>query len=462
MSVIRPAAIAGQFYTADPIALSNQLDDYLSQAHPDGRKPPKAIIAPHAGYIYSGLCAAHAYATIIANADKIKRVILLGPCHRVAVRGIATTSADYWLTPLGDVAIDRDCTHKMNEHPFVNENDVAHAAEHSLEIHLPFLQKTLNDFTLIPLAVGQCSNVDIANLLAEFWGGTETLIVISTDLSHFHDYNTAKSMDAKCAAAIEVFDWQGVKDDQACGRIPMSGLLTYAKENRMEIERVGLCNSGDTAGDRSRVVGYGAWVLYENDRTLSADQLLMQKHEARLRDCVVRSIMHGLKSGGEVKVDIESFTPDLQAVRATFVTLTKAGQLRGCIGSVIPHQSLIADLAHNAFSAAFGDPRFKKVTMDELPQMEYAISLLSPMVEMSFSDEEDMLGKLRPNIDGLLIKDMGKQSVFLPQVWDQLPLPESFLKHLKQKAGLAGDHWSETFRAWTYQVAKTVPHKFPS
>ena len=463
MSVIRPPAIAGQFYTADATTLSNQLDSFLNNVPTNELQPPKAIIAPHAGYIYSGPCAAHAYASIIANADKIKRVILLGPCHRVAIQGIATTSADFWQTPLGNVPIDRGAIEILNQLPFVNENDDAHAMEHSLEIHLPFLQKTLNDFTLIPLAVGQCSNLDIAHLLADIWGGEETLIVVSTDLSHFHDYDTAQAMDNRTAKAIESFDWQSVGREDACGRIPMSGLLTYAKNNSMQIKRVGLCNSGDTAGDKSRVVGYGAWVVYDaKELSLSADQKLMQTHDQRLRDCVVKSIIHGLKSGEPIKVDASSFTRDLQTTRATFVTLTKGGQLRGCIGSIIPHRPLITDLAHNAYSAAFSDPRFKNVTADELPQMEYSISLLSPMVEMKFKDEADLLNQLTPHIDGLLIKDLGKQSVFLPQVWDQLRTPETFLRHLKQKAGLDATHWSDSFQAWTYQVAKTAPHKFPT
>lgn len=461
MSAIRPTAIAGQFYTSDANKLSDQLDGFLNGSNANNLTAPKAIIVPHAGYVYSGPCAAEAYATLLKNAEIITRVILLGPCHRVAVQGIATSSARLWRTPLGDVKIDRAAVDALHKLPFVVENDDAHAKEHSLEIHLPFLQKTLGDFALVPLAVGNCSNKEIAGLLGKFWGGPETLIVISTDLSHFHDYPTAQKMDRQTAAAIEAFDWKEIGRDQACGRIPMSGLLTYAKEKDMRVERVGLCNSGDTAGDKSRVVGYGSWVLYENNDNRSVDEDLMQRHNTRLRDCVVRSILHGIKKGEPINVDIKSFTPELQDIRATFVTLTKDGQLRGCIGSVIPHRPLIADLVHNAYAAAFSDPRFKNVSLGELSDMEYAISLLSPMNEIIFSDEADLLSQLRPAIDGLLIKDKGKQSVFLPQVWDQLPDPETFLRHLKQKAGLSATHWSDEFQAWTYQVTKTSPQKFP-
>lgn len=266
MALIRPPAVAGMFYPKDPKALGRDVAAMVnaaSRAAGIGRDStaPKAIIAPHAGYVYSGACAAEAYARLLPDRDSISRIVLLGPCHRVAVKGLATTSADYWKTPIGAVPIDREALELVAGLPQVLIHDAAHEKEHSLEVHLPFLQICFPHMKLVPFAVGQASAEEVAAVLAALWGGEETRIVISTDLSHFLDYETCNALDAKTAAAVEALDHAVIGRDQACGRIPMSGLLHLAKERAMVIERVGLCNSGDTAGDKSRVVGYGSWVL---------------------------------------------------------------------------------------------------------------------------------------------------------------------------------------------------------
>lgn len=268
MARIRPAAIAGTFYPGDPAELDQTvtatLNAALKDAGPlDSAHVPKAIIAPHAGHIYSGRAAADAYIRFAPIREEVSRVVLLGPCHRVAVRGLATTSADQWVTPLGRVRIDREAIAAVSAHPHVEVRDDAHAQEHSLEVHLPFLQKLFPSFWLVPFAVGQASNEEVATVLESLWGGPETVIVISSDLSHFLTYEQAQVLDGKTAASIESFDWASIGRDQACGRIPISGLLTSGKQRGMTIDRVALCNSGDTAGTRDRVVGYGAWALTE-------------------------------------------------------------------------------------------------------------------------------------------------------------------------------------------------------
>jgi AmmeMemoRadiSam system protein B len=268
MALVRPAAVAGMFYPKDKNTLLNEVAAFVNDAAREagvGKQTPapKAIIAPHAGYVYSGACAAKAYARLMPDRDKIARIILLGPCHRVAVRGLATTSADFWNTPLGPAPIDKDALDAVRHLPQVLTHDMAHQKEHSLEVHVPFLQACFPHMKLAPFAVGQASAEEVAAVLAALWGGSETRIVVSTDLSHFLDYDSCNVLDAKTAAAVERLDHAAIDRDQACGRIPMSGLLHLAAERGMAIERVGLCNSGDTAGDRSRVVGYGSWVLRE-------------------------------------------------------------------------------------------------------------------------------------------------------------------------------------------------------
>ncbi|UCB55838.1 MAG: AmmeMemoRadiSam system protein B [Thiotrichales bacterium] len=260
MSRTRSAAVAGLFYPADAVQLHNDIQSMLSDS--EAAVPaPKALIVPHAGYIYSGPVAASAFAQLKDISQRIRRVILLGPCHRVPLRGLATTSADYFETPLGKVKIDRDATDRITALPQVDEFDLTHQQEHSLEVQLPFLQEVLDDFSLVPLVVGDTDAEEVSEVLEVLWGGDETLIVISSDLSHYHDYNTARAMDSETCLAIEQMDPAAIHYDQACGRNPVTGLLLAANRHGLHATTLDLRNSGDTAGDKSNVVGYGAWAF---------------------------------------------------------------------------------------------------------------------------------------------------------------------------------------------------------
>ena len=261
-TIIRPAAVAGMFYSADPNQLQSDVAHYLQLANSSSDFTPKAIVAPHAGYIYSGPIAASAYKLLQPARHLIKQVILLGPSHRVAFRGIATPKADYFSTPLGNIKINRSLCRQLETLNFVHENAAAHAQEHSLEVQLPFLQSILDDFKLTPLVVGDCDAEDVAMLLDSIWGKGDTLVVISSDLSHYHNYPTAKQLDQKTSLAIENCQPENISYEDACGRTPLNGLLTLAKQKHLSIETVDLRNSGDTAGDKDRVVGYGAYVVH--------------------------------------------------------------------------------------------------------------------------------------------------------------------------------------------------------
>jgi len=259
---IRPAAVAGMFYAADSQQLESDVLSYLHLSKSAIKGIPKAIIAPHAGYIYSGPVAASAYSLLKPYADQIKQVILLGPAHRVAVQGIATPDMDYFETPLGQVKINQTLCQKIERLNFVHGNSLAHSQEHSLEVHLPFLQTVLTDFELTPLVVGDCNRQDVAQLLELLWGDSQTLIVVSTDLSHFHDYNTALKLDQQTSQAIQQLQPDKILYDNACGRNPLNGLLTLAQKKHLTVDLLDLRNSGDTAGDKDRVVGYGAYVVH--------------------------------------------------------------------------------------------------------------------------------------------------------------------------------------------------------
>jgi AmmeMemoRadiSam system protein B len=260
MTTVRQPAVAGLFYPEDRRRLHDMIHGLLTETRSTG-SPPKALVAPHAGYIYSGPIAASAYARLAGARDTIERVVLFGPSHRVAFFGLAVTSADAYATPLGDIPLDRSAIAKLLELPFVQILDGAHLHEHSLEVHLPFLQEMLDAFTLVPVVVGDAEPDEIARALDVVWGGPETLIVVSSDLSHYHDYATARRMDTATSHAIETLRGDDIGYEDACGRLPIAGLLQVARRRGLKARTIDQRNSGDTAGDKSRVVGYGAYVF---------------------------------------------------------------------------------------------------------------------------------------------------------------------------------------------------------
>jgi AmmeMemoRadiSam system protein B len=251
---VREPVVAGLFYPADPVELETTVRSYLGAVERSAEPPAKAVIAPHAGYMYSGPIAASAYARLDPEAT---RVVLLGPAHRYPVRRIAAHSADAFATPLGLISVDPI----VHELPHTEIEDQAHAVEHSLEVHLPFLQVALSEFTLVPLLVGDARPKQVAEVLEILWGGPETAIVISSDLSHYHDYDKARKLDASTARAIEELRPEKVGPKEACGCGPIGGLLTLAKAKGLSVESVDLRNSGDIADRAGGVVGYGAFTV---------------------------------------------------------------------------------------------------------------------------------------------------------------------------------------------------------
>ncbi len=248
------------FYPADPAELQRQIRGFLNAAEPKGISP-KALITPHAGYIYSGPIAGTAYAQLAPLAQRIHRVLLLGPAHRRAFRGLAFSSAGSFRTPLGEVDVDLEALDTIRNLPQVQESDAPFEGEHCLEVQLPFLQTVLEDFKVVPLLVSDARARDVAEVLEKLWGGDETLIVISSDLSHYLDYASARTIDAKTSEAIEQLQPEAIAPHQACGRTPLNGLLLEARRHGLEATTLDLRNSGDTAGPRTQVVGYGAYVF---------------------------------------------------------------------------------------------------------------------------------------------------------------------------------------------------------
>ena len=424
------------FYPGDARALAAEVDDLLGTvAEPSRIGYPKALIVPHAGYVYSGAVAARAYEALAPARGRVKRVVLLGPTHRVAVKGLAASSASAFATPLGDVRIDAGVRALVRDLPQVVISDAAHALEHSLEVQLPFLQKTLGDFALAPFAVGMASVREVAEVLERLWGGRETLIVISTDLSHYHAYEEARAIDGATIERIARFATD-LDHEEACGATPLNGLLAAAREKRLGLKLLSACNSGDTAGGRDRVVGYSAFALYEDGATLLA---------------IARGAIEAKLTGRPSEL---ASAPWLEQPGATFVTLTKEGELRGCIGSLEPARALADDVAQNALGAAFRDPRFPPLGADEWPQCRVEVSLLSTPKPIHFAGEADLIAQLEPAEDGVILEADGKRATFLPQVWDDVRDPRAFLVQLVRKAGLPVDTPLSRCRIWRYRVVK--------
>jgi len=325
----------------------------------------------------------------------------------------------------------------------VVKNDLAHLQEHALEVQLPFLQRQLGEFSLVPFAVGNATVAEVAEVIERLWGGPETLIVLSTDLSHYHSYAEACGIDQSTVTRIAGFATD-LNHEEACGATPLNGLLAAAQLRNLGIKLLGACNSGDTAGGKGRVVGYSAFALHEPGTDVSLDAA----GETLLR--IARGAIESRLFGSASTAD----APWLRQNGATFVTLTRDGRLRGCIGSLQAARPLGEDAAQNAIAAAWRDPRFPAVTAAEWPAIRVEVSLLSTPKPLQFADEADLLSQLRAGEDGVILEADGRRATYLPQVWESIPDKRQFLRELARKAGLADDVRLGRCRVSRYQVVK--------
>ncbi|MDE2395585.1 MAG: AmmeMemoRadiSam system protein B [Burkholderiales bacterium] len=449
MSGVRPAVLAGSFYPAQPNELRHELAAHLARAAgavgaPE--RPPKLIVVPHAGHAYSGDVAALAYAALARWRERIRRVVLLGPNHRVALRGLAAPTVDAFETPLGRVALDAAALHALESLEQVIWTDKPHAPEHSLEVQLPFLQQVLGSgFGLVPLLVGQAGAEEVAEVLERVWGGEETLVVVSSDLSHYQSDARARVTDAVTAGRILHFATD-LRGEEACGAAALNGALLVARRHGLVPRLLGLATSADVPqGEAARVVGYGA-IAFDPAPGVDDDAALGRVLPALARAAIGQALNQPTPApAGDPSA--------LNRPGACFVTLRDAaGRLRGCIGHLEASRALGADVRANALAAAFEDPRFAPLTAAEWPGLAIEVSVLDAPERIEAADEAAALAALRPGEDGLILEWRGARATLLPQVWQDYPEPAQFMAALKRKARLPAAFWSDDLQLWRYRV----------
>ena len=437
---IKKTSVAGQFYTSDPEQLTQNIDLYLNNTKPDCFYQSRAIIVPHAGHEYSGQLAAKGFQYL---KKELETLFIFAPAHRYPVQTLALSTYDAFETPLGEITVNKNFTDELTEFG-AEYNDDAFINEHSIEVQLPFIKQLMPDTKIVPVLVGGANYKIISNIIEKYWDNEENGFVISSDLSHFYNKQDAQRIDTATADMVENLITDNFLPEQACGSSGICGLMDFAKSRNFSLIRVGLTDSSEKTENTSGVVGYGSWFLAEEEK-----MDFMKNHFGNLiKNICGISIQSQLK---KINIRIENFPKALETKGACFVTLDIEGMLRGCIGSIIAHQPLIIDLCQNARNAAFNDPRFLPVTEKELERINLTVSLLSPPEKICFQDENDLLEKISEG-EGIIIKDAGRQAVYLPEVWEQLPEKTEFLNSLKVKAGLSAEWFSETFEAFRFKT----------
>ena len=382
--------------------------------------------------------------------DRFDHVLLMGPDHRVGFSNASLSAATHWRTPLGLTPVDRGQP-LLSAYPELFARVAASdRMEHSLEVILPFLQARLQRFELLPVVVGPCSATRLADALEGMVMDRRTLLVVSADLSHYLPYDAAVRRDRQTLERIESLDpaWQADQDNRSCGRYPLGVLLALARKYHWRPQILDYRNSGDTAGHRDAVVGYAAVAFY-GDRSMSDPTPIptsLTPVQGRALVVLARQTLAdhfgvGAPAGESQWLAEQLADPALQVCCGTFVTLKIDNQLRGCIGSLTAATPLVTGVRENARNAAFRDPRFSPLQSSELASVHIEVSVLTDPVPLEYAGSEDLLAKLKPGIDGVIIKKGHAGATFLPQVWDQLPRAESFLSNLCMKAGLPADQW---------------------
>lgn len=455
---IREPAVAGLFYPQNSNVLFQAIQQLIDTSPKFNIGKLKALICPHAGYPYSGFTAATGYKMLAGK--EYTTVIILAASHYASFSGASVSAADAYRTPFGLMPVSPKAKLLAKESPFIIEprcpvqrppwssqssrseppdgQDTPETWEHSIEVHVPFLQYALKKASLLPAICGSVNPISVAETLSKFIDDN-TLIIASSDLSHYFPYDQAKQLDQKCVQSICSLDLEQTQKQEACGKIPILALMHLAKKHGWKTQLLDSRNSGDTSGDKSRVVGYASIAFYEAENTAAYAPTEKKELLQWARKCLKSVVTQGFLP----PADPRNIPAAFSSTKGCFVTLTINGQLRGCIGHIVPKLPLYLAIRENAESAAIRDPRFKPVTSNELDSISIEISVLTEPKPLSFSSPEDLISKLKPHVDGVVLQVQGRGATYLPQVWEQIPDKEEFLNNLSQKAGCAASAWRQ-------------------
>lgn len=449
------AQFAGSFYPEKSEEITNLLNSYKQNINVEYKS--KAIIVPHAGVYYSG----HAAMAGFQHLELNENIFIIAPSHHQAFNNIALPEYTYFDTPLGSVEVNNRLIKDIADKFPCLITDEVFENEHSIEVQLPFLQnifcpqiqsamdfvkglkKIGRKFKIVPVLVGDCDYRLISDLISAYWENSS--FVISSDLSHYYTQNECRQIDTYTAAIIETGKLEFFQPPQACGLAGIKGLVDFANNNECTLIRAMMYNSGDISSDKDRVVGYGSWFLYTETR----NDFIERFYSKYILDAAKASILSAIQGEEFIPHDIPTV---LTQYGAAFVTLKLNGQLRGCMGSVYPTKPLILDVVDNAKNAAFQDPRFEPLSIEELSVLEVSVSILSSIERINFKDERDLLSKIYPY--GVIIAERDRRAVYLPVVWEQLPDRQVFLNSLKEKAGLSADYFSRTLEAYKFDAVE--------
>lgn len=443
---------AGSFYPAEPDYLNQLINSYKEGSV---KYKSKAIIVPHASYMYSGHCAV----TGFQHFEPSENIFIIAPSHNETFTNIAMPEYTFFDTPLGSIEVNNRLIREIaSKYPCIVSN-VPFEQEHAIEIQLPLLQNLVYpqkqnamDFVkslkkighkirLIPILTSRCDYKLITDIITDYWETSS--FIISSDLSHYYTQEQCRQIDNYTAAIIETGKIDCFQSEQACGLVGIKGLAEFANNNECSLIRAEMYNSGDISGETDKVVGYGSWFLYSGSR----NEYIERFHSQYVIDIVRDSILHAINQEEFIPTHIP---PVMLEYGASFVTIKLNGQLRGCIGSIYPTKPLILDLIDNAKNAGFEDPRFIPLTLDELENIEISVSILSSIERIKFKDERDLLSKIYPY--GIIVAEGEKRAVYLPLVWDQLPDREVFFNSLKEKAGLHPAYFSKTMEVYKFSA----------
>jgi hypothetical protein len=449
---IRKSAVAGRFYPEAPSELKQELASYLKGGK-KLREYPRILISPHAGYVFSGPVAGVGYAAID---PQVKKVICIGPSHYKSFTGLSIPEVDTYETPLGLIPLNKKEIATLRRSDMVHAYPDAHAQEHCLEVQLPFLQVRLKDFSIIPVITGSVRDEsEVADLLFPLID-TSTIVVISSDLSHYHPHAEAKRIDAGSIGTILAQDAGGILD--ACGETPVRIGMRLAEKLKLKPVLLDARNSFETApryGSEDRVVGYASIGYFTGADGAKSETGSIPASAQKPSHAPQDALSPGDKTfllklarealnrcvRGEKPPEPDRIPASVQEKCGCFVTLTIRGDLRGCIGTIEGYRPLYQGIIDNARNAALSDPRFPPVTPDELAVITVEVSILTPPVPFTYPNPDALLKAITPGVDGIILSKGMRQATFLPQVWEQLPDKQSFLEHLAMKAGLARDDW---------------------